>query len=107
MKSSQIGPIFAFVINVLFIGLSITFVIYMVNLGQHQATAKKIPEEKPAALKVEINTKTTKTELEIIHGTHYWTLQNIFALESTEVNEVSSQPFKVVFRRGDNEFTYK
>ena len=107
MKSSQIGPIFAFVINVLFIGLSITFVIYMVNLGQHQATAKKIPKEKPAALKVEINTKTTKTELEIIHGTHYWTLQNIFALESAEVYDISSKTFEVIFRHGNAISTFR
>ena len=97
MKSSQIGPIFAFVINVLFIGLSITFVIYMVNLGQHQATAEKITEKKP----VRGNTETSETQFETIHGTHFWTLRNIFALELTEVRELSSKTFEVFCDHGN------
>ena len=66
-----------------------------------------ITEEKPAALKVEINRKTAKTELEIIHGTHYWTLQNIFALESAEMDDITSQTFEVIFRHGNIDRTFR
>ena len=95
MKSSPIWLIFALVINGAF-----------TCFRKNQAIAKKITEEKPAALKVSGNMESSETTFEIIHGTHFWTLRNIFALESAQVREVSSKTFKVVCDHGaDGRYT--
>ena len=89
--------------------LPVWLVFVIVINGSFSCFSKQgVAAKKPAALKNKRDEiEIAETEVKILHGTHHWTLRNIFALESTEVNEVSSQPFKVVFRRGDNEFTYK
>ena len=65
---------------------------------QQQAVAHKIEARKP----VRGNMDTSDTQFEIIHGTHFWTVRNIFALEFAQVREFSSKTFKVESDHGND-----
>ena len=61
-------------------------------------------EKSPPKAKVSCE---SETKIDIIHGTHCWTLRNILALENTDINEISSETFEAFFRRDNMLITYK
>ena len=85
MKSSLVWLIFVLVINGAF-----------TCFRQQQAVAYKVEARKP----VRGNAETFDTQFEIIHGTHFWTVRNIFALEFAQVREFSSKTFQVESNHG-------
>ena len=88
MKSSLVWLIFVLVINGAF-----------TCFRQQQAVAHKIEARKPA---IRGNAETSDTQFEIIHGTHFWTVRNIFALEFAQVPEFSSKTFQVKSDHGNH-----
>ena len=64
---------------------------------------KPVPEPKSKA-KVSCG---SKTKMEIVHGTHCWTLENILTLTQTDIREISSTTFEAVFHHDDFRITYE
>ena len=89
MKSSLVWLIFVLVINGAF-----------TCFRQQQAVAHKIEVE--ARKPVRGNMDTSDTQFEIIHGTHFWTVRNILALDFAQVREFSSKTFKVESDHGND-----
>ena len=85
---------------VILMSCMMSWIIYMLSSAtQQQAVAHKIETRKPA---IRGNAETSDTQFEIIHGTHFWTVRNIFALEIAQVPEFSSKTFQVKSDHGNH-----
>ena len=86
---------------VILMSCMMSWIIYMLSSAtQQQAVAHKIEVE--ARKPVRGNMDTSDTQFEIIHGTHFWTVRNILALDFAQVREFSSKTFEVESDHGND-----